>query len=404
MIPAIFVWALDGFRTFGKPRLNGACWIGRLNVRNNFPAARTPVPKGPRALHRDTFAMMTLQFPFRTALGLTVLVLAGCSGGSGGSGGEPAPTTTYTVTASSGPGGSVTPGSLSVVQDAAATFTLSPETGYSIGGASGCGGTLNGDVYTTGAITAPCTVTASFVPAYYAVDVVVTAGGTINPSSETVAHGASVSFTVSAEPGYSIRSISGCNGRLEGDTYTTAPVTGPCTVSGSFVQGAQLPLYTIALSASPTDGGSVSGGGIYREGEQVVVSASAGPGHYFIDWTEGGVTVTTSAAYSFYVAGVRSLTANFEPMTYTVSASAGPGGSIEPAKRTVTYGATTSFSVSPASGYTIGKISGCNGTLSGGTYTTGKITADCAVEATFVTSPAPVLKFNEGKFDENTLG
>lgn len=43
------------------------------------------------------------------------------------------------------------------------SFALLPSTGYYVSAASGCNGTLNGDVYTTGPIAADCTVTAEFV-------------------------------------------------------------------------------------------------------------------------------------------------------------------------------------------------------------------------------------------------
>ena len=43
-----------------------------------------------------------------------------------------------------------------------AAYTLTPDPGYGIGSVTGCGGTLVGNVYTTGPITAPCTITVSF--------------------------------------------------------------------------------------------------------------------------------------------------------------------------------------------------------------------------------------------------
>jgi hypothetical protein len=49
----------------------------------------------------------------------------------------------------------------------------------------------------------------------------------------------------------------------------------------------------------------------------------------------------------------------------------------------VTHGASTSFSVSPNSGYSIASVSGCGGSLSGSTYTTGPITQACSVSASF---------------------
>lgn len=55
---------------------------------------------------------------------------------------------------------------------------------------------------------------------------------------------------------------------------------------------------------------------------------------------------------------------------------------ISPASRTVNHGQTTTFTITPNTGYRA-SATGCGGTLSGNTYTTGTITADCTVTATF---------------------
>ncbi|MCI5140612.1 MAG: hypothetical protein D3909_02565, partial [Candidatus Electrothrix sp. ATG1] len=58
---------------------------------------------------------------------------------------------------------------------------------------------------------------------YYTVTPSAGSGGTISPDSpQTVAHGATTSFTVTANTGYSISSVDGsCGGTLSGNTYTT---------------------------------------------------------------------------------------------------------------------------------------------------------------------------------------
>jgi hypothetical protein len=78
-----------------------------------------------------------------------------------------------------------------------------------------------------------------------------------------------------------------------------------------------------------------------------------------------------------------------DPITHTVTASAGTGGSISPqGELAVPEGETTEFTVTPDPGYSIGPVTGtCGGSLSGNTYTTNPITADCTVTATF--EPAP---------------
>ncbi len=76
------------------------------------------------------------------------------------------------------------------------------------------------------------------------------------------------------------------------------------------------------------------------------------------------------------------------PATLTVLAVAGNGGHVSPDSRTVPYGASADFTVTPDTGYTHGPVTGnCPaGTFSDNTYTTGAITADCAVGFNFASS------------------
>ena len=68
----------------------------------------------------------------------------------------------HLVTATAGPGGSISPPSQLVEASARARFTVTPNSGYRIGSITGCGGDLSGNIYITGPITGDCTVTASF--------------------------------------------------------------------------------------------------------------------------------------------------------------------------------------------------------------------------------------------------
>ncbi|MFN6263977.1 MAG: chitobiase/beta-hexosaminidase C-terminal domain-containing protein [Chromatiaceae bacterium] len=74
------------------------------------------------------------------------------------------------------------------------------------------------------------------------------------------------------------------------------------------------------------------------------------------------------------------------PVIHRVTASAGGNGSISPAFRDVLQGQTTTFTVTPSSGYTAA-ASGCAGQLVGTTYTTGPIVAPCNVSASFTAIP-----------------
>lgn len=94
---------------------------------------------------------------------LSSLFLLSCGGGGvGGSAPDPAPTSTFAVSASAGTGGSISPPTVTVTQGQSTTFTVTAEATYAISSITGCNGTLSGNTYTTGTISAACSVTASF--------------------------------------------------------------------------------------------------------------------------------------------------------------------------------------------------------------------------------------------------
>ncbi|MBP7798755.1 MAG: S8 family serine peptidase [Thermoanaerobaculaceae bacterium] len=150
------------------------------------------------------------------------------------------PTARHTVTASVGtPSGSIAPPSQTVAHGASATFTVTPDAGFEIDNVGGTcpAGTLAGNVYTTGAITADCEVVANFRQTTHTVTASVgTPSGTITPPSQTVSHGASATFTVTPAAGYLIDNVGGTcpYGSLVGSTYTTGPITADCEVVANF--------------------------------------------------------------------------------------------------------------------------------------------------------------------------
>jgi len=143
---------------------------------------------------------------------------------------------TFTVSTDVTGPGSIQPTSAEVDEGETAEFTLTPDTGASIDEASGCDGSLDGNTYTTGPITADCTVEASFIFDTYTVDTSVTGPGSIDPESTEVEHGQTTEFTLTPDPDAAIDSTSGCDGELDDKTYTTGPITAPCTVEAEFAK------------------------------------------------------------------------------------------------------------------------------------------------------------------------
>lgn len=70
-------------------------------------------------------------------------------------------------------------------------------------------------------------------------------------------------------------------------------------------------------------------------------------------------------------------------LTFTVTATAGPGGSIGPMSVSIARGGEATFTVTPLDGYEIDAVTGCGGRLNGSIYFTGPIFVDCLVEARF---------------------
>jgi uncharacterized repeat protein (TIGR02543 family) len=79
--------------------------------------------------------------------------------------------------------------------------------------------------------------------------------------------------------------------------------------------------YQISASASPTAGGTVTGAGPYNCGATASLTATAKSGYQFVNWTEGGTQVSTSATYSFTVSGNRTLVANFKQLSHLGTAN-----------------------------------------------------------------------------------
>ena len=111
--------------------------------------------------------------------------------------------------------------------------------------------------------------------------------------------------------------------------------------------------YTVNVTANPTQGGTVTGGGTYNNGQSCTVSATPNTGYTFTNWTENGSVVSSNANYTFTVQSNRNLVANFTLNTYTITATANPtnGGTVSGAG-TFNHGASCTLTATAATGYT----------------------------------------------------
>ncbi len=124
--------------------------------------------------------------------------------------------------------------------------------------------------------------------------------GTITPNTpQEVMQGNTTAFTVQAESGYHVASVTGCGGALAGTTYTTGPVNANCTVKAIFSN-----TYALTVDKSGSGTGTVTSSpkGIvcgttcqygFKPGTKVTLTAKADGTAIFTGWT-GACSGTTS--------------------------------------------------------------------------------------------------------------
>ena len=81
--------------------------------------------------------------------------------------------------------------------------------------------------------------------------------------------------------------------------------------------------YTLTLAASPSNGGTVTGAGVYDAGSEVTINAAPASGYTFKKWSDGN----TNAERMVTVDGDKSLTATFEATSAGGSGDDGDGDS-----------------------------------------------------------------------------
>ncbi|MEC7644233.1 hypothetical protein [Idiomarina sp.] len=285
----------------------------------------------------------------------------------------------YTVSARvDGLGGSVSPATQSIQKGKSTTINVSKSIGYEINSITGCNGSLSGGTYTTGKITSNCSVTARFKKTTFsATSVTNVDNGDISPLVRTIEYKKTGTFTLTPDSGYRSSSVTGCPGQLNGNTFTTAPMTASCYLNPKFVK-------VVKLSTDITSGGTIS---------PVTRTIDAGGSTSFTITPLSGYKIESvsgcNGAFNAptYTTGLLNdsctVKATFVKEVYRVSTSAGVGGTISPAAAVVNSGEKLSLTVTPNVGYQVSDVNGCGVTQSGSSYTTSTMVKDCTVSATF---------------------
>lgn len=177
-----------------------------------------------------------------------------------------------------------------------------------------------------------------------------------------------------------------------GDVSKANPLTGIDIDGNRTVQAVFTPkTYSISANAvyrvnesgdftTGTTGGTVSGVGTYTHGDSVSLKATPATGYSFAGWYEGANQVSTAEAYTFTATSARTLVGRFQRNWYTITFSAGTGGTVSPTSARVQYGGSAESTATANTGYTFTQWS--NGTKTA-KLTVTNVTANATYAASF---------------------
>ena len=241
------------------------------------------------------------------------------------------PTATYTISASAGANGSVTPsGSISVEHGDGKAYAVIADVGHHVSDVKVDGVSIGAvTAYTFANVTADHTINATFATDTYTISASADANGSVTPSgSISVEHGDGKAYAVIADVGHHVSDVKVDGVSIGAVTaYTFANVTADHTINATFATDT----YTISASAGANGSVTPSGSISVEHGDGKAYAVIADVGHHVSDVKVDGVSIGAVTAYTFAnVTADHTINATFATDTYTISASAGANGSVTP--------------------------------------------------------------------------
>jgi hypothetical protein len=305
----------------------------------------------------------------------------------------------YTITASAGQNGSISPsGNVSVLGGTTQTFTFTPQAGYRVADVIVDGTTHLGKVssYTFTDVQAAHMISASFTPDVYSIvataknsDSTIPGNGSItvngNPPPATVNAGDSITYTITANPGWMVYSVL-VDGVQKGgiSSYTFTNVQASHTIE------AYVKPITYAVTASAGSGGTISPAGTstFAIHDNPIYAITPNAGYSVADVTVDGVSKGAITSYTFTdIQANHTISATFSANTgITITASAIGNGSISPSGNvSVNAGAKQKFTFMPDPGYRVADVQVDSSSLGAPTsYTFYNVQANHTISVTFV--------------------
>ncbi|MDM8523625.1 Ig-like domain-containing protein [Desulfococcaceae bacterium HSG8] len=305
----------------------------------------------------------------------------------------------HTITATSEGGGSITPSGGADVEDGTdKTFTMTPDDGYAVQDVEIDGESVGPkNSHTFENVTADHTIHVIFAEGItqYTISATSEGNGTLDPSGEILVNeGEDQTFTMTPGTGYVVKSMLIDDVSVSPDTsYTFTEVNAHHKIHVVFGSDQPGMEYTITSSAGTNGTIYPSGNVSVTEGVDWTFQMKPATGYVVEDVTVDDVSVLEEIKNNFYtfenVSGDHTINVTFKETDtekyYTITATSGPNGSIEPLGDIVAKeGETKEFTMFMAVGYVVDQVL-VDGVSVGGInrYIFNSVTADHTIHATF---------------------
>jgi hypothetical protein len=295
-------------------------------------------------------------------------------------------TISYTIAVTAGANGTITPGDVSVPSGSNATFAITANPGYRVADVLADGVSV-GKVtsYTFFAVEANHTISATFEADTFNITASAEANGAVSPAGATAVNkGSNLTVTITPNTGYKVLKLVVDGATLAPATsYTFSNVTANHSITAYFTPI----VYTIKASA--TTGGTITPYGTanvnYGASQNYTIAAALG--YHIVDVTVDGASQGAVSSYSFTnVTANHIIAVTFAANpSYTITASAGTGGTISPAGAVSVLGGTNKqFTIRPAVGNKVADVT-VDGASIGAVsyYTFVEVGANHTIHATF---------------------
>ena len=262
---------------------------------------------------------------------------------------------TFTITATAGNGGSITPqGTNTLNYGTKPTYTILPNTGYILDTLFVNGLKVDSNSsYTFDSVKSNQTISVKFKVQTFTITATAGNGGSITPQGlNTLNYGTKPIYTITPSTGFILDTLFVNGIKVDSITsYTFDSVKSNQTISVKFK------VQTFTITSSAGNGGSISplGSSTFNYGVKPIYTITPSTGFILDTLFVNGVKVDSITSYTFdSVKSNQTISVKFKVQTFTITSTAGNGGSISPQGiNTLNYGSRPIYTITPNTGFVL---------------------------------------------------